>query len=610
MTAVTQSNVSRPARRGASQPGRHRRGTIRPVVSGSALRLPLPDPTRWWMLGVVSLSTFMLMLDLSIVAVALPDIQTSLNATFSELQWVVDSYTLTLAAALVTAGSLADRSGRKRLFQIGLVLFTTASLACGFADSAMLLNIGRALQGIGGAILFATGPALIGHGFHGKERAAAFGVFGASAGLAIASGPLVGGALTSGISWRWIFLINLPIGVLAVLVTAVKVRESQDVRAKRADWTGMVLFTLALTALVFGVIRGNAEGWTSSMILGCFAVAAVMLCAFVAVEWVLGDRAMIELALFRNVTFVGMSLVALIANGAGLPSIFLETNYVQNVLESSAWEAGLQFMPLTVALFIAGGLGGAMTGRIPFRLLMATACAALGIGLLLTLRVGAVTPWTALIPSMIFTGIGMGLFNPTRAALAISVTEPERAGVASGINETISQVGTALGIAAVGALFQSRVTTSFVDSPGGEVLGDQARRAGEGISAGAIDEVSRAAGPLHDVVVGAARESFVLGFHDAMTACALFAFVAAVIAALMLRTKDLHASALSLVPPDTSAEFASLLPAPDPAAEVPGNTRQRARHRARAHAGRRHDPVEGPESELISLIDSEQVPAR
>jgi len=514
------------------------------------MRDPSPESRRAWTLAVVCIGTFMLMLDLSVIAIALPDIQRSLDASLSGLQWVVDAYALALAAFLVTAGSLGDLRGRKRLFLAGFAIFTLASLACGAAGSIEVLAVSRALQGVGAAVLFATGPALIGAEFHGKARGMAFGLFGAATGLAIASGPLIGGALINASDWRLIFLINVPIGLLAMAATILRVPESRDAHARPIDWAGMATLTTALGALVFGIIRGNAEGWTSPLIVSCFMLAAALLAAFVVIEARLGERAMFDLALFRNVTFVGMSLVVLILNGAAFPSIFIETNYMQNLLGSSAWEAGLRFLPLTLALFVFGAVGGAMIGRVPFRALMGVACAAIAAGLALTSLAGADSTWTALIPSMIVTGAGMGLFNPTRAALAISVTEPSRAGVASGINESFQQVGVAIGIAAIGALFEHRVTDQFAASPAGQQLGDSAHGAGSAISAGSLDAVAASAGSLGDTVMSAARDAFVVGFHDAMTVCAVLAGIAAVLAVTMLRTKDLHSTALSLIPPD------------------------------------------------------------
>lgn len=512
------------------------------------------QPGRAWTLVVVALSAFMLMLDLSIIAVALPTIRATLDTSFSQLQWVVDAYALALAAFLVTSGSLADRRGRRLVFVAGFGLFTLASLACGLAGSADVLILGRGIQGIGAAMLFAAGPALLGHTFHGRERAMAFGVFGAATGLALAAGPLIGGALMEFAGWRWIFFVNVPVGILAIVITWMRVTESRDKRARTSDWAGMATFTVALSALVFAIVRGNAEGWSSTPIVSAFAVAGVLGIAFVVIERRRGEAAMFPLSLFRNVTFVGMSIVALVANGAGLPSVFIETSFMQNVLGSTAWEAGLRFLPLTLSLFIFGAIGGALTGRVPFRGLMGAACLALGGGLLLTLLVTGTSTWTALIPSMIVTGAGMGLFNPTRAALAIAVTEPARAGMASGVNETFQQVGAAIGVAAIGSLFEHRVADAFVSSEAGQQLGPAAGDAATAVSAGAFDSVAQAAGPMGDQALAAANDAFLSGFHVAMVVCALCAIAAAVVAFTMLRTRDLHASSLSLIPPEVDVE--------------------------------------------------------
>jgi EmrB/QacA subfamily drug resistance transporter len=525
-----------------------------------------PSPTRWWTLGIVALGTFMLLLDLSVVAIALPQIHASLHSSFSDLQWVVDAYALTLAIFLVTAGSFADRIGRKKVFQAGFAVFTAASLACGLAGGAESLSIFRGVQGVGAAIMFAVGPALLGHEFHGKERAAAFSAFGAAAGLAIATGPLIGGALTSALSWRWIFFINVPVGIIGLAVAAARVRESFNRKAPRTDWGGVITFSIALAALVFAIIRGTEEGWSSAQIVTLFAVSAVFLVVFVAIERRLGERAMFDLAFFRNPTFVGISAVSFVANAAALPSVFIETNYVENLLHVDAWGAGLRFLPLTGALFVAGAVAGNLTGKVSFRILMGASCLFIGVGLLLTHLADANSSWTALIPSLIITGVGMGMFNPTRAALAIGVAEPAKAGVASGINEAFQQVGTAVGIAAVGALFQHRVASEFAASGVGQKMGHAAaEQASTGITAGSLDAVAKGAGGLHDQVLTAGRDAFLNGFHSAMTLCAVLALASSGIAFFMLRTKDLHSSALSLIPPDVD-EDGELVP--DEAAPV------------------------------------------
>jgi EmrB/QacA subfamily drug resistance transporter len=515
-----------------------------------------PSRDRWWTLGVVSLGTFMLLLDLSVVAIALPQIHSSLGASFAQLQWVVDAYSLTLAAFLVTSGSLGDRGGRKKLFQAGFVVFTASSLACGLAGSATALDVSRGFQGVGAAMLFAIGPSLLGNAFHGKERAMAFSVFGAATGLAIAAGPLIGGALTNAESWRWIFYINVPVGVVAMAITQLKVPESKSRRAHPVDWAGMITFSVALSALAFAVIRGNDRGWTDGLILSLFAVAVVFLAVFVAIEARLGERAMIDLGLFRNVTFLGISLVALIGNASALPSIFVLTNYLENLLHSSAWSTGLRFLPLTLSLFFFAALGGGLIGKIPFNLLMGFAALFLAVGLALIQRAGADSSWTALIPAMVVMGIGFGIFNPTRAALAIGITEPARSGIASGINETFQQVGTAVGIAGIGAFFQNRVASVFASGMAGSGMDSTTAHAvGRSIAAGNISQAASASGQAgSSAVLSTVRNSFVAGFHDAMWFCAAIALASSLVAFFMLRQKDLHSSALSLIPPEVDEE--------------------------------------------------------
>src|SRR3954465_10728166 len=227
-----------------------------------------PDPMRWWTLGAVCVATFMLLLDITVVNVALPDIQRDLGASFQDLQWVIDAYALTLAAFMLTAGSLADLFGRRRVFVIGLALFSIASLLCALSTSPTALSMSRALQGVGGAAMFATSLALLAAAFQGRERGTALGIWGATTGASVAVGPLVGGALTEHVSWQSIFLVNLPIGAAAIAVSLRTVRESRDPEAARIDWAGLVTFSTALFALVFALVRGNAEGWASATIVG------------------------------------------------------------------------------------------------------------------------------------------------------------------------------------------------------------------------------------------------------------------------------------------------------------------------------------------------------
>lgn len=500
---------------------------------------------RVWTLTIVSTAAFMLMLDLTVVNVALPHMRTALRADFSDLQWVLDAYALTLAVFLLTGGSLADRLGRKRVFQTGFVVFTLASLACGLAPDVTALNIARAAQGLGAALLFAVGPALIGHEYRGKDRGLAFGVFGAVSGLAIAFGPLIGGALTDLLSWRWIFLVNVPIGVAVVLVGAWRLKESRDPQPHGVDWAGLAVFSAALTLVVLGFMRGQAEGWTSPLILGMFTAGIVLLAVFVPLELRRGAAAMLDLSLFRIPTFNGISLTAFIANATVLSAIFLQGSYMENVLGHSPWETGVRFLPLTLTLFAAAAATGPLTVSLPPRLLVGTALACIAVGLFLMGRVTVEDEWTALLPSMIVSGVGLGMFNPPRASLCIGVTEPAKAGMASGIGETFQQVGVAVGIAGFGALFQNRVVGAFTHSDAGRQLGPHAAEAGRAAAAGGGRELTATLPPaLADQVTAAARAAFVHGLNDVLFACGVLASVGAVIGFVFIRSTDLHSSAL------------------------------------------------------------------
>ncbi len=338
---------------------------------------------KWWTLLLVSIATFMLLLDVTVVNVALPDIQRELHASLSSLQWVVDAYSLMLAAFLLTAGSLGDRLGRRRVFTIGFGIFTFASFLCGIANDPTLLNLARGLQGIGGAGMFATSLALIGQEFHGKDRATAFGVWGATVGGAVAVGPLVGGLVTESLGWEWIFFLNVPIGITAMVLTE---RQIVNVFAKDPepiDVPGLVTFSLALFLLIFGLIRGNPEGWGSPPDpLLPDRRRRLLLAAFVAIE-LRTKYPMLDLSLFRKPAFNGVSAVAF-GLSAGMFAMFLYlTIYMQGVLDFSPLEAGLRFLPLTVLGFIVAPISGALSNRIPIRVLLGVGLATVGVGLLL-----------------------------------------------------------------------------------------------------------------------------------------------------------------------------------------------------------------------------------
>jgi EmrB/QacA subfamily drug resistance transporter len=517
--------------------------------------------SRWWTLGIACICSFMLILDLSIVAIALPSIRSSLNASLSDLQWVFDAYAVALAAALIISGEIADRYGRKRIFLIGLVIFTAGSLACGFAASAPTLDAGRAVQGLGAAVLYAVGPALLSNEFHGRERATAFSAFGAATGVAAAVGPLIGGALTSGPGWRWIFFINVPIAVVVFPLAVRCLRESR----KPGDATApaivrAVAFTLCLGVLVLAITRGNANGWFSVANIVMYLAAAALAVALVGSFAARRGRGLAAAAEgFGNRTFVGSCAATLLVNACGFPFIFIATTYMQSILNSSAWEAGLHFLPMTAAMFVFGAVAGELCKRVPLGLLFGFACLAVGAGALLLWASNAGDSWISMTPAMVVVGAGIGVIMPVRAALSVSVFEPAKSAVASGISETSQQVGIAIGLAVVGAFFENRVVHAFVGTASGRALGAAASNAGRAISAGATQSVTAAAPSglagrmLHDADV-----AFAAGLHQSMTLGAIFAVAAALIAVLSIRNSDLHPGArLDGTPPDTAEGLAS-----------------------------------------------------
>ena len=488
---------------------------------------------KWWTLLLVSIATFMLLLDVTVVNVALPDIQRELHASLSSLQWVVDAYSLMLASFLLTAGSLGDRLGRRRVFTIGFGIFTFASFLCGISDDPTLLNLARGLQGIGGAGMFATSLALIGQEFQGKDRATAFGVWGAVVGGAVAVGPLVGGVITESLGWEWIFFVNVPIGITAMVLTERKIVNVFAKDPEPIDVPGLVTFSLALFLLIFGLIRGNPEGWGSPLILVCLIGSAALLSAFVAIE-LRSKYPMLDLSLFRKGAFNGVSAVAF-GLSAGMFAMFLYlTIYMQGVLDYSPLEAGLRFLPLTVLGFIVAPISGALSNRIPIRVLLGVGLATVGVGLLLMHGVSPNSGWTTLLGGFLVAGIGIGITNPGIGQAAIAVVPVEKSGMGSGINTTFRQVGIATGVAGLGAVFQSNVNSKI-----SELLPRAPSGLGEIIASGG----SRAAGAVAPArikpeVVHASNIAFVGAFNEIILIAAILSFVGAALGFALVRSRD------------------------------------------------------------------------
>jgi EmrB/QacA subfamily drug resistance transporter len=513
---------------------------LRSETPGNARRLLMShDNARWWALGAICIATFMLLLDVTIVNVALPQIERDLDADFSELQWVVNAYALTLGATLLTAGSIADRIGRRRVFVAGLVVFSLASLACGLAGSALALNLARGVQGLGGAALFATSLALLADAFRSsRERSIALAAWGATTGASVAVGPLVGGVLVQAASWEWIFFVNVPVGVIAVALTLMRVRESRNPHAGPIDWAGLVLLSASLGALIFGLQRGNEEGWGSTLIVSALGGAVVALVLFVLVE-LRREHPMLDLALFRKPTTTGAS-VAVLSMAAGVFAMLLFiTLYLQNVLGYDALEAGLRLLPLTVAAFFAAAIGARLGERLPLAWLLGVGLALAGTGLLLMRQVSVGGDWTDLFAGMIVTGIGVGLVNPTVASAALSVAPAARSGMASGLSGTFRIGGVALGVAALGALFQDRVQAKVVDALAGTPLAPKSGQLADAFASGnAPDALGSVPPGQRAVLAHAAESSFVSGLHWIMLAAAIACFVGAALSLVLVRQRD------------------------------------------------------------------------
>jgi EmrB/QacA subfamily drug resistance transporter len=409
-----------------------------------------------WTLVAVCATTFMLLVDITIVNVALPSVQRQLHASLTGLQWVVDAYAVSLAALILTAGALADRYGRRLDFATGIVLFTLASFLCGIAWNIAALDVARALQGIGGAALFATALALIGAEYQGPARMQAIAIWGSTVGFAVAAGPLLGGIITDSLSWRWIFFVNIPVGAFAFVLALRKVHESRDAEARRADVGGLISFSAALFLIVFGLLRGNDAGWGSAQILETLFGGGALLVVFVLIER-LQQRPMLDISLFRRPAFVGVQ-VATFCLGAGMFALFpFISIYLQDIDGYSPLGAGLRFLPITAFVFLVPLVTRKYAARVQLWLLLAGSLSIVAVGVALMEMVSVGSSWTVLLPGFVVAGIGIGLANPTIAGAALRVVDPSRTGMASGISNTCRVGGLAVGVAALGVLLQHRI---------------------------------------------------------------------------------------------------------------------------------------------------------
>ncbi|RNI19503.1 MFS transporter [Flexivirga caeni] len=437
---------------------------------------------KWLPLLTICIGTLMLLVDVTIVNVALPDMAVSLRTNFSSLQWVVDSYALVLAAFLLGIGSIADRLGHRSAYVVGLSLFALASAACGFAGNSTVLVAARAVQGLGGAAMFATTFALLNRSYTGRDRGTAYGIWGAVSGAAAAIGPIAGGLLTEHLSWRWIFFVNLPFAITAIVLCFLVLAESERHRSP-LDLSGIATFTIFAAALTFGLIRANEHGWGAGLVLASFALSIVMLVAFIVAE-TRSDHPMLDLGLLRSGAFTGALIAGFVLSAAAFAYLTYTSIWLQSVRGMSPVQAGLATLPLAVASFVtSASIGRLMHGN---RNWLAVG---LGIGLtgagglLVAWQLsGASASWTALLPGLVVTGVGVGLAAPTLSSTAMSAVAPQRGGMAAGAVNTARQLGFALGIAALGTVFAARIKSVLVahDMPhasgaSAAVAGGQAR---------------------------------------------------------------------------------------------------------------------------------------
>ena len=411
---------------------------------------------RRWTLLVVCLATGVLLLNVSAPSVTLPAVGRDLGADLSALQWVVSGYSLALAATLLTAGTLADLMGRRRMFLGGLIGFAAASALCAAAPSALALIAGRAAQGLAGAVLLSSSLALLAQDFTGTDRARALGVWGATVAAAFAIGPLEGGVLTEALGWRAIFALDAAVALACLPVAVRRLRESRDPDARRVDWRGTLTLSLGLFLGVFALTRGAVLGWGSGPILASAAGAALLLAAFVVVER-REREPMLDLGLFAIPTFTGASLVVMVIAASTFGPFLYLTLFLLDGAGASPTAVGLELMPLSGAALVVSVLGGRAAGVLPVRVALPAGQLLCAAGLLTMRGLEPTSPWTVLLPGLLVMGVGIGLANPTVTYAALGVVPATRSGMASGVNNTFRQVGIAIGIAALGALLPARI---------------------------------------------------------------------------------------------------------------------------------------------------------
>ena len=423
---------------------------------------------KWLTLAAVAFGLFMIMLDNTVVNVALPSIQRDLGVGLSELEWIVTGYALTFAALMLTGGKLADLLGRRLVFVAGLAVFTVSSFVCGLAESGDVLIGARIVQGVGAALMNPATLSIISATFPPEQRGMAIGIWAGVSALALAIGPLVGGLITEHIDWSWIFYVNVPVGILAIAASLLLIEESRDEsEVQRLDLPGLLASGIGLFALTYALIEANAYGWTSTRILGAFAVAGIALALFVLLE-LRQSVPMLDLSLFRNGTFAGSNLVVLLVALAMFGVFFFVSLYMQNILGFSPVEAGAAFLPMTVLIILIAPIAGRASDRVGSRWLMTAGMILVGVQLLYFSRLGLDESFWNLLPGLLVGGVGMALTMTPSAEAAVRAVPVDKSGVGSAVLNAFRQVGGSLGIAVMGAIMaqaagERRTPEAFID---------------------------------------------------------------------------------------------------------------------------------------------------
>ncbi|WP_436790115.1 MFS transporter [Yinghuangia sp. YIM S10712] len=487
---------------------------------------------KWVPLIAVCLGSFMLLVDVTIVIVAMPDMAGDLDASFADLQWVLDAYSLALAAVLLAVGSLADRFGRRATFVAGTLVFTAASVLCALAPDTATLIAARAVQGIGASAMFATTLALLGHVYEGRDRSVAIGVWGAVSGAAAAVGPIAGGLLTEHFGWEWIFLVNLPIGLVTVALSLRVLDESHGDRAARLDLPGLVTFTAAAGLVTYGLIRAGGDGWGDTVVLTVLAVGAVALAAFVVAERRVAHP-MLDLDLFRSPAFSAIMLAGALSQFAAFACFPQVSVWLQSLLGYGPVATGLTLLPMAATSFVVAGVSGRLLHDVHPRGPVGFGIVIIGVGSLLLALLDADSGRWVLVPGLVAIGIGVGLAIPQIAGVALGAVPPHRAGMAGGALNTFRQLGFALGIAIVGVVFRSAVEGRLDGAAG---IADPGAAA-EAVGAGGAPGIVAAAPPgTADTVRAAIDEAFAAGLDRVFVVCGTVGIIAGVLVLIAVRT--------------------------------------------------------------------------